>query len=80
MMNKTFMEESDKADVEFIDNILIYSEIDEGHEKYFRELLEANAELVVYQVWEVWILVLKSLVCADHNGIFNGPIQDWSSQ
>jgi len=40
MMNKTFMEESDKADVEFINNILIYSEIDEGDEKYFRELLE----------------------------------------
>jgi hypothetical protein len=40
MMNKTFMEETNKADVEFIDNILIYSETNKGHEKYFRELLE----------------------------------------
>jgi hypothetical protein len=40
MMNMTFMEETETTDVEFIDNILIYSETNEGHEKYFRELLE----------------------------------------
>ena len=39
-MNKISIEEPDKLVVEFIDNMLIYSEIDEEQEKYFIDVLE----------------------------------------
>ena len=40
MMNKVFMEELDKFVVVFIDDILIYSETTEEHEKHLRIVLE----------------------------------------
>jgi len=40
MMNKVFMEELDKFVMVFIDDILIYSEIAEEHEKHLRIVLE----------------------------------------
>ena len=51
MMNKTFMEELDKSDVEFIDNIMIYLEID-GHENYFRDVLEKLLQNQSYAKFE----------------------------
>ena len=40
MMNKVFMEELDKFVMVFIDDILIYSETTEEHEKHLRIVLE----------------------------------------
>jgi hypothetical protein len=40
MMKKVFMEELDKFFMVFIDDILIYSEIAEEHEKHLRIVLE----------------------------------------
>ena len=40
MMNKVFMEELDKFVMVFIDDILIYSETAEEHEKHLRIVLE----------------------------------------
>jgi hypothetical protein len=40
MMNKVFMEELDKFVVVFIDDILIYFETAEEHEKHLRIVLE----------------------------------------
>ena len=39
-MDESFVEELDKSIMVIIDNIIIYSELDEGHEKYFRDVLE----------------------------------------
>jgi hypothetical protein len=40
LMNKVFMEELDRFVVEFIDDILIYSETTEEHEEHLRVVLE----------------------------------------
>jgi hypothetical protein len=40
LMNKVFMKYLDKIDVFFIDDILIFSRMEEEHEKYLRLLLE----------------------------------------
>jgi hypothetical protein len=40
MMNKVFMEYSDKFVVVFIDDILIYSKDDTKHEKHLRLIME----------------------------------------
>ena len=58
MMNKTFMEELDKSDVEFIDNIMIYLETDKKHEKYFRDVLDKLMQSQLYakfKKYELWI-------------------------
>jgi hypothetical protein len=57
-MNKIFIEELDKLVVEFIDNILIYAEINEEQEKYFIDVLEKliqnqlYAEFEKYEFWQ----------------------------
>jgi hypothetical protein len=57
-MNKIFIEEPDKLVVEFIDNILIYAEINEEQEKYFIDVLEKliqnqlYAEFEKYEFWQ----------------------------
>jgi hypothetical protein len=39
-MNKVFMEYSDKFVVDFIDEILIFSKMEEEHDKHLRMVLE----------------------------------------
>ena len=48
MMNKVFMEELDKFVVVFIDDILIYSETTEEHEKHLRIVLEKLRQNQLY--------------------------------
>ena len=48
MMNKVFMDELDKFVVVFIDDILIYSETVEEHEKHLRIVLEKLRQNQLY--------------------------------
>ena len=48
MMNKVFMEELDKFVMVFIDDILIYSETTEEHEKHLRIVLEKLRQNQLY--------------------------------
>jgi len=56
-MDESFVEELDKSIMVIIDNIMIYSEIDEGHEKYFRDVLEKliqNQSYAEFEKCEFW--------------------------
>jgi hypothetical protein len=53
MMNKVFMDELDKFVVVFIDDILIYSETAEEHEKHLRTMLEKLRQNQLYAKFEM---------------------------
>jgi hypothetical protein len=58
MMNKVFMEYLDRFIVVFIDDILIYSKSDSGHEEHLRlvlQMLRDNQLYAKYSKCEFWI-------------------------
>jgi hypothetical protein len=58
LMNKVFMEYLDKFVVVFIDDILVFSEIEEEHEKHLRLVLEklrANQLYAKFSKCEFWL-------------------------
>jgi hypothetical protein len=58
LMNKVFMEYLDKFVVVFIDDILIFSKIEEEHEKYLRLVLEklrSNKLYAKFSKCEFWL-------------------------
>jgi hypothetical protein len=58
LMNKAFMEYLDKFVVVFIDNILIFSKIEEEHEKHLRMVLEklrSNQLYAKFSKCEFWL-------------------------
>jgi hypothetical protein len=58
LMNKVFMEYLDKFVVVFIDDILVYSETREEHEKQLRQVLErlrANQLYTKFSKSEFWL-------------------------
>jgi hypothetical protein len=59
LMNKVFMEYLDKFVVVFIDDILVYSKIEEGHEEHLRLVLEnlrANHLYAKFKKCEFWLM------------------------
>jgi hypothetical protein len=64
LMNKVFMEYLDKFVVLFIDDILIFSKIEEEHEKHLRMVLEklrSNQLYAKFSKCEYWLKKLLSL-------------------
>jgi hypothetical protein len=58
LMNKVFMEYLDKSVVVFIDDILIFSKIEEEHEKHLRMVLEklrSNQSYAKFSRCEFWL-------------------------
>jgi hypothetical protein len=58
LMNKVFMEYLDKFVVVFIDGILIFSKMEEEHEKHLRLVLEkliSNKLYAKFSKWEFWL-------------------------
>jgi hypothetical protein len=66
MMNKVFMEELDKLVVVFIDDILIYSEIVEEHEKHLRIVLEKLRQNQLYAKFEKCEFWLEKVAFLGH--------------
>jgi hypothetical protein len=66
MMNKVFMEELDKFVVVFIDDILIYSEIEEEHEKHLRIVLEKLRQNQLYAKFEKCEFWLEKVAFLGH--------------
>jgi hypothetical protein len=64
-MNKVFMEFLDKFAVVFIDDILIYSKSEEGHEQHLRLVLEKLKEHRLYAKFnkcDFWLKEVQFLV------------------
>jgi hypothetical protein len=64
VMNKVFMEYLDKFVVVFIDDILIYSKIEEEHEEHLRLVLEklrANQLYAKFSKCEFWLMQVSFL-------------------
>ena len=64
MMNKVFMEELDKFEVVFIDDILVYSATAEEHEQHLRVVLEKLRQNQLYAKFskcEFWLEELAFL-------------------
>jgi hypothetical protein len=64
LMNKVFMEYLDKFVVIFIDDILVYSEIEEEDEEHLRLVLEklrANQLYAKFSKWEFWLMYVAFL-------------------
>jgi hypothetical protein len=66
MMNKVYMEELDKLVVVFIDDILIYSEIVEEHEKHLRIVLEKLRQNQLYAKFEKCEFWLEKVAFLGH--------------
>ena len=66
MMNKVFMEELDKFAMVFIDDILIYSEIAEEHEKHLRIVLEKLRQNQLYAKFEKCKFWLEKVAFLGH--------------
>jgi hypothetical protein len=64
LMNKVFMEYLDKFVVVFIDDILVYSEMEEEHEEHLRLVLEklrANQLYAKFSKCEFWLIEVAFL-------------------
>jgi hypothetical protein len=62
LMNMVFMEYMDKFVVDFIDDILIYSETEEKHEEHLRLVLEKlRANQLYAKFSKLYFLVMSSL-------------------
>jgi hypothetical protein len=64
VMNKVFMEYLDKFVVVFIDDVLIYSKIEEEHEEHLRLVLEklrANQLYAKFSKCEFWLMQVSFL-------------------
>jgi hypothetical protein len=71
LMNKMFMEYLDMFVVVFIDDILVYSETEEEHEKYLRLVLEklrVNQLYAKFSKCEFWLTKVAFL----HHVIYAG--------
>ena len=66
MMNKVFMDELDKFVVVFIDDILIYSETVEEHEKHLRIVLEKLRQNQLYAKFEKCEFWLENVAFLSH--------------
>jgi hypothetical protein len=66
MMNKVFMEELDKFVVVFIDDILIYSETAEEHEKHLRIVLDKLRQNQLYAKFEKCEFWLEKVAFLGH--------------
>ena len=66
MMNKVFMEELDKFAMVFIDDILIYSETAEEHEKHLRIVLEKLRQNQLYAKFEKCEFWLEKVAFLNH--------------
>jgi hypothetical protein len=67
LMNKVFMEYLDKFIVVFIDDILIFSKMEEEHEKHLRMVLEklrSNQLYAKFSKCEFWLTEVTFLGCA----------------
>jgi GGDEF domain-containing protein len=76
MMNKVFMEELDKFVVVFIDDILIYSETAEKHEKHLRIVLEKLRQNQLYAKFEKCEFWLEKVAFLGHVLIADGVAVD----
>jgi hypothetical protein len=64
LMNKVFMEYSDKFVMVFIDDILVYSKMEEEHEEHLKLVLEklrANQLYAKFSKWEFWLMQVAFL-------------------
>jgi hypothetical protein len=76
MMNKVFMEELDKFVMVFIDDILIYSEIAEEHEKHLRIVLEKLRQNQLYAKFEKCEFWLEKVAFLRHVLTTDGVAMD----
>jgi hypothetical protein len=76
MMNKVFMEELDKFVMVFIDDILIYSEIAEEHEKHLRIVLEKLWQNQLYAKFEKCEFWLEKVAFLSHVLTTDGVVVD----
>jgi hypothetical protein len=64
LMNKVFLEYLDKFVVVFIDDILIFSKMEEEHEKHLRLVLEklrSNQSYAKFSKCEFWLIKVTFL-------------------
>jgi hypothetical protein len=82
LMNKVFMEYLDKFVVIFIDNILVYSKIEEEHEEHLRLVLEnlrANQLYAKFSKCEFWFMqvaFLGHVISAGEVSVDPGKVRD----
>jgi hypothetical protein len=82
LLNKMFMEYLDNFVVVFIDDILVYSETGEEHEKQFRLLLEklrANQLYTKFSKCEFWLIevaFLGHVISAGGVSVDPGKVKD----
>jgi hypothetical protein len=82
LMNKVFMEYLDKFVVIFIDNILVYSKIEEEHEEHLRLVLEnlrANQLYAKFSKCEFWLMqvaFLGHVISAGEVSVDPGKVRD----
>jgi hypothetical protein len=82
LMNKVFMEYLDKFVVDFIDDILIFSKMEEEHEKHLRLVLEklrSNKLYVKFSKCEFWltkVAFLGHIISAGGVSVDLGKVND----
>jgi hypothetical protein len=82
LMNKVFMEYLDKFVVVFIDDILIFSKMEEEHEKHLRlvlEKLKSNQLYAKFSKCEFWITkvtFLRHVISAGGVSMDPGKVRD----
>jgi hypothetical protein len=76
MMNKVFMDELDKFVVVFIDDILIYLETTEEHEKHLRTVLEKLRQNQLYAKFEMCEFWLEKVAFLSHVLTADGVAMD----
>jgi hypothetical protein len=82
LMNKVFMEYLDKFVVVFIDDILIYSKMEEEHEKHLRMVLEklrSNQLYVKFSKCEFWlteVIFLGNVISAGEISVDPSKVKD----
>jgi hypothetical protein len=79
LMNKVFMEYLDKFVVIFIDNILVYSKIEEEHLRLVLENLRANQLYAKFSKCEFWFMqvaFLGHVISAGEVSVDPGKVRD----
>jgi hypothetical protein len=82
LMNKVFMEYLDKFVVVFIDDILIFSKIEEEHEKHLRLVLEKLRSNQLYtkfskcEFWLTEVAFLEPVISAGRVSVDLGKVKD----